>query len=212
MNNVYLRVLDLENVLYKKNIFLKLTNKISSFHTSRHFIQTAILAFLAIFCLLVTVNAQKRDNLTSEEDMLVRDAQEIDARMKVFVKVVDRRLLALTAPESKLAQKESDKWGALRTGTREVLLFDIQKTIDEAIAKIDDAAEREQKNPLFPKAVRILAEGCERFITQLQAIKTEEQKERAFQQNSIDACNQVIEATARLPKEVEAKEEKKKKN
>lgn len=200
MNNVYLRVLD-----------LKFTNKISPFNPSRHFIQTAILVFLAVFCSLVTVNAQKRDNLTNEEDMLLRDAQEIDARMKIFVKVVDRRLLALTAPESKEAQKDSDKWGALRTGTREELLFDIQKTIDEAIAKIDDAAEREQKNPLFPKAVRILAEGCERFISQLQAIKTEEQKERAFQQNSIDACNQVIEATARLPKEV-AKEEKKKKN
>lgn len=168
-------------------------------------------ALLTVVGATLTVNAQKRDNLTDEEDMLIRDAQEIDERMKIFVKVVDRRLLAINAPDSKEAQKESDKWGELRTGTREQLLFDIQKTIDEAIAKIDDTAERDQKNPLFPKAVRILAEGCGRFIPQFKTIKTDGDKERNFLTNSIDECNQVIEATAKLPKEV-AKEEKKKKN
>lgn len=173
-----------------------------------------IFTLFFVFGSILTANAQKRDNLTNEEDMQVRDALEIDERMKVFVKVVDRRLLALTdanAAQSKQVQKESDKWGELRTGNRAELLFDIQKTIDEAIAKIDDAAERDPKNPLFPKAVRILAEGCGRFIPQLKSLKTEDEREHAFQINSIDECNQVIAAVSKLPAE-EIKTEKKKKN
>lgn len=185
-----------------------------SFKISR---KSLLITFFAVFISLgsmLTVNAQKRDNLTDEEDMLVRDAQEIDARMNVFVKVVERRLLALTDPnaaQSKSVQKKSGDWGALRTGTRAELLFDIQKTIDEAIAKIDDAAERDRKNPLFPKAVHILAEGCGKFIPQLKSFKLEDQSERDFAENSIDECNQVIEASSKVAKP-DSKTDKKKKN
>jgi hypothetical protein len=164
---------------------------------------------------LLTVNAQKRDHLTSEEDMIIREAQEIDARMEVFVKVIDRRFLALTdskAAESKQAKKDFNKWGELRTGTNEELLFDIQKTLDETIRKIDDVAERDQKNPLFPKAVHILADACRGFIPQLQAFKekTAVVKEQMFISNSIENCSQIIEASAKVSKETP--KEKKKKN
>lgn len=185
-----------------------------SFKISR---KSLLITFFAVFISLFSmlpVNAQKRDNLTDEEDMLVRDAQEIDIRMDVFVKIVERRLLVLTDPnaaQSKAAQKKSGDWGELRTGTRAELLFDIQKTIDEAIGKIDDAAERDQKNPLFPKAVHILADGCGRFIPRLESLKLEDQKEKDFAGNSIDECRQVIKASSKVAKP-DPKTEKKKKN
>lgn len=158
------------------------------------------------------VTAQKRDNLTDQEDMNVRDAQQIDLRMKVFVKVIDRRLLALAdanAAQSKQAQKDLESWGELRVGTTAELTYDIQRTLEEAIAKIDDVAERDQKNSLFPKAVNILAEACRDFtprFAQLQN-KTADEKERLAIANSLDSCTQIIEASTKVPKE-----EKKKKS
>lgn len=186
----------------------------SSFFCRKKLFIFLTLLLTAYFSLL-TVSAQKRDNLTNEEDTLVREAQEIDVRMKVFVKVIDRRFLALTdakAAESKQAQKDLNTWGELRTGTREELLFDIQKTLDETIRKIDDIAERDQKNALFPKAVHILADACRRFLPQLKTFqeKTAEVKERMLISNSIDACSQIIEASAKVSKETP--KEKKKKN
>jgi hypothetical protein len=185
----------------------------SFFNRKKLFIFLTLL--LAAYFSLPAVSAQKRDNLTKEEDVLVREAQEIDVRMKIFVKIIDRRFLALNdanAAESKQAQKDFNTWGALRTGTREEMLFDIQKTLDEIIRKIDDIAERDQKNPLFPIAVHILADGCRGFIPQLKTLqgKTAEPKEQMMISNSVDACNQIIEASAKVPKE--AAKEKKKKN
>lgn len=142
--------------------------------------------------------------------MNVRDAQQIDLRMKVFVKVIDRRLLALTdanAAQSKQAQKDLESWGELRTGTRTDLTYDIQKTLEEAIAKIDDVAERDQKNALFPKAVSILADACREFSPRFTALQNQaaDEKERLAISNSLDACNQIVEAATK----VTTKEEKK---
>jgi acyl-CoA reductase-like NAD-dependent aldehyde dehydrogenase len=172
-------------------------------------------AFLFLtFCFPHSALAQKRNNLTDAEADLIRDAQELDARMDVFVKVIDRRLLAMTdanAAQSKQAQKQLDKWGELRTGTRAELLYDIQRTLEEAIDNIDDAAARDQKNPLFGKAVRVLANGCEKFSPQFKSLQLTDEKEKMLLSNSMDSCAQITEAAGRVPKE-EKKEEKKKKN
>jgi hypothetical protein len=180
-------------------------------------------ALLITFSVLLTIcgsflttNAQKRDNLTNEEDLQIRETQELDARMKALMHVVNRRLLALSTPnaaESKQIQKETSTWGALRTGTTMELFSDIQRTLDEAIAKIDDVAAREQKNPLFAKAVNILSESCQKFTPQFRSFidRVSDPKERALISNSIENCTLIIEASARVPKE-EKKEEKKKKN
>jgi acyl-CoA reductase-like NAD-dependent aldehyde dehydrogenase len=154
--------------------------------------------------------AQKRNSLTDAEEEQVRDAQELDVRMNVFIKVIDRRLLAMTdaaAAASKQAPKQSDKWGELRTGTRAELLYDIQRTLEEAIDNIDDAAARDQKNPLFGKAVRVLANGCEKFTPQFKSLQLTDEKEKMLLSNAMDSCAQITEAAGRVPKE-----EKKKKN
>lgn len=179
-------------------------------------ISSLFFLLLITVCLSFTVAAQKRDNLTDKEDLQVREAQELDLRMKVFVKIIERRFLALTdsnAVNNKQVQKDIDDWGELRTGESKDLLWDIQKTIDESIQKLDDAAERDQKNPLFGKAVHILADACKKWLPQLKATfdKTTDEKERGLIMTSIEYCNQVIEASAKVSKEV-PKEEKKKKN
>lgn len=179
--------------------------------------KTYLFFLLFIISLISTISisaqGERRNNLTEQEDDLVREAQEIDKRIEIFVKVIDRRFLAMNDPaaaESKQIKKDAETWGALRTGSKLQMLSDIDVTLREAIAKLDDVAERDQQNPLFPKAVRILSAACQRWLPQFQALeqKATEEKEKEMLVNSIENANQVIEATQRLPKE----EPKKKKN
>ena len=104
-----------------------------------------LILLLTAYCSLLTVNAQRRDHLTEQEVELVRDAQQIDERMKVFVKAIDRRWLVINNDNSQAKQVEKDvnSWGELPTGTRAQLLKDIEKLLDEAISKIDDVGAAE---------------------------------------------------------------------
>lgn len=150
--------------------------------------------------------AQRRDYLNEMEIELVRDAQMIDLRTEVFVKAIDRRFLVInkqTATDDKKSRKDSEKWGELPVGTRSELLFDIEKILQAAIDNIDDVAVRDKKSELFPKAVRILADGANRFLPQLksQLDKTNDQKEKGAIIGAIDFCNQIIAASAKVPKE-----------
>lgn len=173
---------------------------------------------LTLFSFASIADAQKRDNMTDEEDMKVRDAMEVDLRMQVYSKIINRRLAALGNPsvaETKEAKKDSNnEWGALRTGTNAELFWDIQKTLDESISKIDDVAERDQKNPLFGKAVHILADNCKEWIPKFKSFgeKATTDQERGAILNSINSCNDVVEASAKVSREVpkEAKDKKKK--
>ena len=175
-------------------------------------LRNLFLIIVTLLSLSIVVSAQKRDNLTDKEDLQVREIQEFDLRIKVYVKIIDRRLLAIsdsTAPNSKQVQKDIDTWGELRTGASRDLFWDIQKTLDEAIGKIDDVAEREMNNPLFGKGVHILSDACQKWTPQFKSNldKTTDEKEKGLIINSIESCQQVIEASAKVPKE-----EKKKKN
>lgn len=173
-----------------------------------------------LFAFVSSTDAQKRDNMTDEEDMKVRDAQEIDLRMEVYSKIINRRLNAITnsvAADLKESQKDiNNDWGAIRTGTSTELFWDIQKTLDESISKIDDVAERDQKNPLFGKAVHILADNCKNWILKFRTLgeKASTEQERNAILNSINSCSEVVEASAKVSKEVpkETKEKKKKTN
>lgn len=177
-------------------------------------IQTVLLFALSVFLFVTTVSAQKRDNLTEKEDAIIREAQELDLRMKVMVKIIDRRLLALNGATTEIQtqnkkskEKDDSDWGELRTGTFGELFWDIQKSLDEAIMKIDDAAEHDMNNPLFGKAVHILADGCQKWTPQFKTFldKTKDEKEQGLVLGSIEFCNQIIEASAKVPKDVPKK-------
>lgn len=182
-------------------------------------IKSALFALAAFFCIALllpfSINAQRRDQLGEAETELVREAQEINLRAQVYVKAIDRRFLVINKDNSqaKKVEKDSEKWGALPKGTRAELLLDIEKILQEAIDNIDGLAERDAKNELLPKAVRILAAASERFLPAFksQLDKTNTEIERGAILGAIDSCNQIIEAAANLPKE-SPKEKKKKKD
>jgi Rad3-related DNA helicase len=180
-----------------------------------------IYALTAFFLLLMfmpsAADAQRRDYLTDEEIELVRDAQEIDRRVDVLVKAIDRRFIALTGDSSQTEKldKDNEKWGALPKGQRYQLLSDIARILQKAVDDIDNLATRGEeamKSELFPKAVHKLADGANKFLPQLrvQLDSVVVEKERGSILTAIDLCNQIIEASAKIPKDV--KKEKKKKN
>lgn len=182
--------------------------------TEIKFVLFAIAAFFCIaFLFPLSANAQRRDQLSEMETELVREAQEINLRTEVFVKAIDRRFLVLNndASQSKKVEKDSEKWGELPKGTRAQLLIDIEKILEEAIDNIDNLATHDAKNELLPKAVHILSDASARFLPQLksQLAKTNTDVEKGAILGAIDSCNQIIEASAKVPKE-ESKKKKKK--
>ena len=182
-------------------------------------IKFTLYTFIAFFCIALlfpfAANAQRRDQLSEMESELVREAQEIDRRTEIFVKAIDRRFLVLNndTSQSKKVEKDFEKWGELPKGTRTQLLMDIEKILEEAISKIDDVAAHDIKNDLLPKAVHTLADASAKFLPQLksQLDKTNTDVEKGAILGAIDSCNQIIEASAKVPKE-ESKKKKKKDN
>ncbi|MDQ3179728.1 MAG: hypothetical protein M3Q33_04330, partial [Acidobacteriota bacterium] len=101
----------------------------------------------AFFCLTLffpaSANAQgRRDYLTDEEIELVREAQEINLRIEVLTKAIDRRFLVINnaASQTKQVQKDAEKWGELPKGSRPLLLWNIERILQKAIDDIDDVA------------------------------------------------------------------------
>jgi len=174
------------------------------------------LSFCALFAAPAPADAQRRDHLNEMEVEIVRDAQEIDKRTEIFVKAIDRRFLVLhnDASQTKQVAKDLDKWGELPAGTRLQLFTDIKKIFEEAINNIDDVAAHDKMDAqLFPKAVRKLAEASGKYLPELKSSlnKTTDEKEKGAILASIESCEQIIEASAKVPKE-ETKEKKKKNN
>lgn len=127
------------------------------------------LVFGVMFLLQLPTLAQKRDHLTEQEVELVREAQEIDLRIQVFVKAADRRLLVLTNPHATQKPKEEETWGPLPKGTRLELLSDYKRILEEAEEKLDDAYEHSARNEKIPKALAKFKEGVTKQIVQLRA-------------------------------------------
>ena len=152
-----------------------------------------------------------RDHLTEEEQELVREAQTLDKRTAVFIRAIERRLLAITDPTaaaaSKQVQKETEKWGELPRGTRAELLSDIARILEEAVTNIDDVSERDEKNPLLPKSLRLLSAAVTRFIPQLTPMRdtAKEEGERESLEQALESAQSIIEAANKLPPEVKTK-------
>lgn len=183
-------------------------------HRVSHVFATLLLVALAC----ISAGAQGRDHLTDPESELIRDNQQLDKRVEVFIKAIDRRLAIITgAPEtvSKKKDKEKDKevWGEPPAGTHAQLLEDIAGILDEAITNIDDVSRRDQKNPLVSRSVRLLTSASNRFLTQLATLKTQtkDADELAAIDHIADNANQIIEVGNKLPAAVADSEKTKKK-
>lgn len=180
-----------------------------------------VLAVFASFLLPSTAMAQ-RDYFTPEEIELIRDTQKIDERMTLLTKIIDRRFSALKIDVggAKISPKDSDKWGILPDATRGQLLLDIKRILQKAIDDIDSIAERPDSailpDPddkqakqsfadLFPRAVRNLAAAARRYRPALKAEldKPNDNTEKGSVLDSLDSCDEIIAAVAKLPAEVE---------
>jgi len=125
------------------------------------------------------------DYLTEEEDEHVREAQAADDRIKVFMKIADRRLAALNpAPPPtdekgiKKAAEEKKEWGELPKLGRADLLLHYARAIEEGMAKLEDAYEHNPKSKTLSKALDILREATDRHLQTLRALNGANKDER----------------------------------
>ena len=117
-----------------------------------------------------STNTQHRDHLTELEVEQIKETQILDKRIAVFVKTIERRLRVITGTTSdtaKTQKKDVELYGELPQGSRAELIDDIAKILDEAITNIDDVSLRDDKSPLVPVALRLLATEATRVVEQL---------------------------------------------
>lgn len=181
---------------------------------------TIFSSLLLCASLAVSVSAQ-RDFFTPEEVELVREAQQIDERIELLTKIIDRRFAALNVEVggAKIKPKDAEKWGQMPTSTRLETLYDIRRIIEKAIDDIDSLAERPDSivigepekgkkpkgyNELFPKAVRLLAAAATRYRPALKAELDRENgnAEKGSILAALEHCDEIIAAVAKLPAEV----------
>src|SRR6267142_4375048 len=161
-----------------------------------------------------SVSAQGRDHLTDQETELVRFYQELDKRIEVFIKAIDRRFAIINGtaqPSTKKVVKDEPEWGEAPKGTRAELLSDIAGILDEAITNIEDVSRRDEKNPLLSRSLRKLTAAANGYLSQLAGLKNQvkEPEEISALERVADNANQIIEVGRKLPPP--AAEEKKKK-
>ena len=170
---------------------------------------------LGWFCVIVfPAFAQSRDHLTDPESELVREYQQLDKRIEVFIKAIDRRFAIINGtpqPEQKKKDKDKEDWGELPKGTRAQLLDDVAGILDEAISNIDDVSRRDEKNPLISRSMRALTVASNRYLAQLATLKnqTKDSDELSAINRIADNANQIVEVGSKLP--AASEEEKKKK-
>ena len=170
------------------------------------------------------VNAQsRRDYMTEAEIEIVRDAQDIDTRVEVLTKMIDRRfaILNVDVGGTKVPDKETDKWGAAPTGTRTQMLDDIRNLLQKAIDDIDnvashpvdynidkDRSEKQKKRDAqrFPNSVRELAASARRYQPALKALleKSTDERDKGLILAALESCNEVIAASGKIPAQEKA--------
>jgi hypothetical protein len=174
-------------------------------------------ACLALVVLSVMADAQPRDHLTDQESELIRYHQQLDKRIDVFIKAIDRRfsiINGVTQAKTKKLDRDEPDWGDLPKGTRAQLLDDIAGILDEAITNLDDVSQHDEKNPLISRSLRKLTTAANGYVTQLNALRTQtkDADELVVIEKALDNAAQIIEAGNKLPAATLEKDKDKKKN
>jgi hypothetical protein len=176
-----------------------------------------VFACLALVVLSVMADAQPRDHLTDQESELIRYHQQLDKRIDVFIKAIDRRfsiINGVTQAKTKKLDRDEPDWGDLPKGTRAQLLDDIAGILDEAITNLDDVSQHDEKNPLISRSLRKLTTAANGYVTQLNALRTQtkDADELVVIEKALDNAGQIIEAGNKLPAATLEKDKDKKKN
>ena len=167
---------------------------------------------LFVFSFSLLTAAQSRDYFTDAEIEMIRDVQQIDKRIELLAKIIDRRFMLLNIEVNGTKPSGKD-WGEPPKGTRVELFSDIHNILQKAADDIDNLAARpdsmvidpNDKKPkkysdLFPKAVRILAIAAERYKQPLAAAlnSAKDEREKALISISNDLCNDITAAVHKL--------------
>jgi len=153
---------------------------------------------------------QGREHLTPQEIDLVKDAQELDKRIDIFIKAADRRMLVLSggdAASAKQLKKDAELWGDLPAGSRAELIGDIAGIFDESITNIDDVSAHDEKNPLIAKALRKLAAAATRIVEQLKPAEMQAKGEAELDsfEKLTEYADSILQAVNKLPPPVDKK-------
>ena len=157
---------------------------------------------------------QGRDHLTEREVEQIKETPVLDKRIGIFVKAIERRLRVLTGTTTdttKQQKKDAELYGDLPTGSRAELIGDISKLLDEAITNIDDVSAHDEKNPLIPTSLRLLANEATRVVEQLRPFRAQAESDAevaSFEQVTENA-EAILAAANKLPPPV-TKEKKSK--
>lgn len=179
---------------------------------------------IVLTCCVVTAQAQRRDYMTEQEIEIIREAQDIDERIDAITKMIDRRFLIIGVHVNgwKDAAKVTETWGEPQKGSRAELFNDIKRLLQKAVDDIDNLAANPNAAPIrekgdkkakkdperFPTAVRNLAAAAGRYLGPLKSEmdKSTNEIEKGSMIDSIDLCDQIIEAVGKLPAETKKTE------
>jgi hypothetical protein len=128
--------------------------------------------------------------LTSKEIEQMKEAQRIDLRVKVLMKIAERRLMALEQATAPLSKKEEDAWGPIPKGTPEELLQQYIKAIDETILNIEDAHGQDPENEFLHQALKTFREATDHYLLRLKALT-----EKLKSADALEALRRALEAT-----------------
>jgi hypothetical protein len=112
------------------------------------------------------------DYMTEEEADRVREVQSIDLRIKVFVKIAERRLLLAEDSQSQYLKKDEIEWGRLPAVSRADGLKQYGRAIEEAIANFEDAYDRNPKDERLLKALTTFIEHTAGHLPRLEAMRS----------------------------------------
>jgi len=174
--------------------------------TLNHFAKYLLLlgAVIALPLFAGSAVGQTRDHLTDPETDLIRFHQELDKRIEIFIKAIDRRFEIINGvadPKMKKVVKGEPDWGDPPKGTRAQLIGDIAGILDEAITNIDDVSRRDEKSPLISRSLRRLTTVATGYANQLTAMskQTKDNDELYAIEQALDNANDIIEAGNKLP-------------
>jgi hypothetical protein len=154
--------------------------------------------------------SQRGDYMSREEQDVVRNNQDIDARISVLTYMIDRRFIAMgiAVKTNKPAIDPEDDWGPEPKGTKAELLTDIRHLLEKAIDDIDnlsghlpEKAKEERKGVnLFNKAVKSLDASAKRWLPILKKEfeNAGDEQTNAATATAIDLCEQIIDAASKL--------------
>jgi len=114
---------------------------------------------------------RKGEYITDGEIDLVRDLRRIDNRAQVFLKIADRRLIAIADPTAEPKDSMFRKFGPLPTGSQIDLLDGYRRAVEELMVKFDDEYERTGMTDDLRKGLELTVTEVERQLKEMDALR-----------------------------------------